>query len=200
MSCYIAAISGYYLFSTKFSALVEFLKSISSKAALDIFDFWWTQGWLKHSTLCRISFMKVYKINLCKCVFKMSITDTFVAQSSQRLRSCPSWCYRTTGKLERSHFRMTALDRMCFSLPLIPVTLNVITGLIGLTLINCCHAYSLFTATFSFSSHRQLKRLHARSLVGAGKSMKVSFLALFQYLCQILKLGGTWKVFTQKNN
>lgn len=70
---------------------------------------------------------------------------------------------------------------MCFSFPLISVALNVIIGLlVGLTLTNCSHAYALFTDTFFFWSHRRLNDLHARSLMGAGKSMKVSFLALFQ--------------------
>lgn len=61
---------------------------------------------------------------------------------------------------------------------------------------NCCQAYAHFPATFFFLFHRQLNELHARSLLWAGKSMKVSFLALLQYLSQILMLGGTRKVFT----
>lgn len=66
MSCYIAAVSDYYLFSTKFSAvLVAFLKRIWSKAAQDVFYFQWTQGWLKLSTSCRIRFMKISKMDHC---------------------------------------------------------------------------------------------------------------------------------------
>lgn len=38
---------------------------ICSKAALEIFDWWWTQELLKHSKPCRFSFMNIFKMGLC---------------------------------------------------------------------------------------------------------------------------------------
>lgn len=109
----------------------------------------------------------------------MSIIDTFISQSSQKLSFVQVHAIEQV-KSEWPHLAWLCQIRMCFSFPLLSEALNVINGLlVVLPLTNCCHACALFPATLSFSSHRQLNKLCARSSMGAGKSIKVSFWLYF---------------------